>query len=104
MGQIILGTEIKLNIHIEPIDGLTMDDYDFQCDVFTSPSRRTTISKQDAKRVDENNYIIMINTRSIGVGNLKCEVSAQIPDGDFDDALRTEIALFNTGIVIAKSM
>ncbi len=27
-----LGTELKINVHIEPIDGLHMIDYDFECD------------------------------------------------------------------------
>lgn len=104
MSNIILGTEIKLNIHIEPIDGLSMAEYDFKVDVFTTPSRRITITKEEAKRVDADNYLILLNTSAIGLGNLKCEVTAYIPDGDFDDALRTEIALLNTGIVISKSM
>lgn len=103
-GRIILGTEIKLNIHIDPFDGLSMDDYDFQCAVFTASSRRVVITKQETKRIDEDNYLIMVSTDALGAGKLKCEVTAQIPDADFNDGIRTEIALFDTGLVISKSI
>ena len=29
-----LGTEYKINVHVEPVDGSTMDDFDFECTLY----------------------------------------------------------------------
>lgn len=101
--KIYVGTEVKLNIHIEPLDGLAMEDYNFKVEVFTSPKNRVTITKEQARKIDANNYLIMVNTAKVGQGLLRCEVTAYIPDGDFDDALRTEVALIETGIILEST-
>lgn len=98
-----IGTEIKLNISIDPIDGVTMDDYDFTIEAYCSAKRVMTIKKEDALRVDSSNYIILLDTTILGAGNLKCKITAHIPDDDFSDALRTEVVVVDTGVTIMKS-
>ena len=34
-----LGTELKINVHVEPIDGLHMSEYDFECVFFVYKNR-----------------------------------------------------------------
>lgn len=102
--NIYLGTEFKLNISIAPIESMTMDDYDFSVKVFCLPREVITFEKSDAIRVDSNNYILPVNTGLVGTGRIKCEVTAHIPDGDFHDGLRTEVACIDTGIDIVKSI
>lgn len=99
-----IGTEIKLNINIPSIAGLTMDDYDFIVDVYCSKRHGLTIAKSEAIREDANNYIIIVDTALIGKGTIKCRVEAYIPDGDFEDNIRTEVAFVETGITIIKSI
>lgn len=99
-----IGTELKLNINIEPMGDVTMDDYDFEVEVYCSIKRVLTIKKEDAIRIDENNYVILVDTALTGAGDLKCKVTAYIPDGDFGDALRTEVIGLNTGITIIKQI
>lgn len=91
--DVIEGTEIKVNVSIEPMGELTMDSYDFVANFYCSPLRQVKIAKEDAIRVDANNYICCIDTGETGVGHLKLQVEARIPDGDFPDSLRTEISL-----------
>jgi hypothetical protein len=55
-------------------------------------------------RVDSNNYIVLVDTNEVGAGDLKCKVTAYIPDGDFPDELRTEVVNIDTGINIIKSL
>lgn len=100
--KIFLGTELKLNINIEPIDNTSMDDYDFTVDVYCSPQKSITITKKDAIRIDENNYIILVDTTQLGTGNIKCKVTAYIPDPDFKDQERTEVVCINTNIKIVE--
>lgn len=97
-----IGTELKLNIHIEPIGDTTMDDYDFEVEVYCSPKRPIIIPKANAIRVDSDNYVVLVDTNIVGAGDLKCKVTAHIPDGDFNDGLRTEVVAVSTGITIIK--
>lgn len=105
MGTIVgIGTELKLNVNIEPIGDITMDDYDFEVDVYCSQKRITTIRKSEAIRVDDSNYIILVNTEPLGHGDVKVKVTAHIPDDDFDDGLRTEVVFLNADITVVKSV
>lgn len=99
---IYLGTELKLNVNIEPIGGITMDGYNWVAEVYCSPNRPTIIKKENAIRVDENNYILLVDTSICGSGALKCKITAEIPDSDFPDNLRTEVMIVETGVVVVK--
>lgn len=95
-----IGTELKVNVHIEPIDNYHMDNYDFTCKFFTTGNCGISIPKSDMIRIDEDNYIARIDTKKVGRGNLMLRVVAQIPDNDFDDMLRKEVCVVSTGILI----
>lgn len=99
-----IGTELKLNIHIEPIGQITMDDYGFEVEVFCSPKKPIIIPKENTIRVDSDNYVVLVDTNVVGAGDLKCKVTAQVPDGDFADMLRTEVVCIDTGINIIKAI
>lgn len=104
--KIFLGTELKLNISIDRFGETTMDDYNFDVELIGGSFKKTSkvINKEDAIRVDSDNYIICFDTTEIGVGLLKCKVTAYLPDGDFRDGKRTEITEIDTGIEIIKSL
>lgn len=103
---IFLGTELKLNINIDSFGETTMDDYDFNVELIGGSFKKTSkvINKEDAKRVDSDNYIICFDTTELGVGPLKCKITAYLPDGDFRDGKRTEITEIDTGIEIVNSI
>ena len=99
------GTDLKVNVHIEPIDGITMDDMLFSCLFFTSSNIKTVnVSKKSMKRVDENNYIAVVCSDRTGPGKLKARLTAFIPDEDVAEhnGMRKEVVELDTGIVINK--
>ena len=100
--KIFLGTELKLNINIEPTVGFYMKDYDFVVELYCNALRpkKVVINKEAAREVDESNYVVCVDTNELGVGKLVCKVIAYVPDGDFKDGKRTEVAKLNTGIEI----
>ena len=104
MAKVTIGTELKLNINIQPMDSLSMDDYDFEVEVYCTPKKSIIIQKSSAIKVDENNYIILVDTNAVGVGRIKCKVTAQIPDADFIDDYRTEVVCADTGIDVIKPL
>lgn len=116
---VYLGTELKLNISIDPIDSLTMDDYFFELDFYCQEGKHILIAKEipddnneegknpnknELVRVDANNYVALVHTNLVGEGTLKCRITAQIPDELFDDGIRTQIIGINTGIKIKESV
>ena len=98
-----LGTEFKINVHVEPIDGLHMSGYDFECVFYVYTNKRVVIKKSELKKVDDDNYLAMIDTAKglmLGRGKVNLELTAYIPDGDFNDGVRTEKAIICTGVTI----
>ena len=95
-----LGTKFKINIHVEPIDGLHMDDYDFSCRFYVYTNRVVRIEKKDMIQVDQDNYIACVDSSKLGIGAVMMRITAFIPDVDFHDRLRTEVETVSTGITI----
>ena len=46
--------EYKVNVHAEPIDGLSMDKYDFECQFYIYSNRVVTIKKENMKQNEVN--------------------------------------------------
>ena len=99
-----LGSEIKLNLNIEPAGGYTMDDYNFIAEVYCKAKKSVIVEKGKAIRIDANNYLLPVDTQELGHGYIKCKVTAQIPDVDFADGFRTEVVFIETNIEIIKSV
>lgn len=96
----VSGTEIKLNIHIDPLGTLHMSDYDFECKFYVFPKKAIIINKEDMVKIDDDNYLCMVDTTGLGIGCLHLTLIAQIPDSDFNDAIRREVVCVDTGIEI----
>ena len=106
MNKVIIGTELKLNINIQPIDGLTMTDYDFEVMLISGiiAAKSKTYSKNELVKDDDNNYILPFNTQDVGLGKIVCRIIAHLPDGAFSDRKRTEIVDIDTGIEVVKGI
>ena len=104
--KVYLGTEMKLNIAVDPIGTITMENYkEFKVEVYCTPTKKVEIKSDNddvCKKVDSNNYIILVNTDDSGVGKVKVKLIAEVPDTQFSDSFRTEVALIDTGIEIVK--
>ena len=95
-----LGTELKINVHVEPIDGLHMSDYDFECVFFVYKNRPLVVKKNEMTKVDEDNYIAKVDSAKVGTGNLMMKFVADIPDSDMNDGLRKEVELVDLQLPI----
>jgi hypothetical protein len=102
--NIFIGTELKLNINIEPMGEFTMDDYDWSVEVYCSTKKTVVVKKEEAIMIDKDNYVVLVDSAELGTGDLKCKVTAFIPDLDFPDTLRTEVMIIDTGIDIVKNL
>lgn len=103
--RVIMGTELKLNIAIEPMGEIHASSYDFKVEFYCSTKRVKTITKEELLPIDDDNFIARLDTNDVGMGELKCRITAHIPDEDFtDDGLRTEVIKIVTDYDIVKSL
>ena len=100
--KIYTPSDEEINIHLYPIDGYTMDEYDFTCEIFCTSLRKKTLRKRDMRRVDESNYVAKLNTAEIGVGAVKIRVLARIPNVNYDDGYRDVVTYLDPKIVIEE--
>ena len=98
--MITYGSDIKISVNIEPISGLSMSGYDFECTFFIYDNRRVTVTKKQMEKVDDDHYIAAVygdSARILGRGKLMMEVTAYIPAPVFPSGFRTEKAVVWTG-------
>lgn len=99
---VISGTEIKMNVHIDPLGHLHMSDYDFECKFYIFAKKAVIITKADMVKLDDDNYLVLVDTTDLGIGKLHLTLTAQIPDADFRNTMRREIACVDTGITVVN--
>lgn len=88
----ISGTEMKFALGLDLPGGLTMDDVEFEALFYIYSNQTVTIPKSGMGRLDENTYIVTLDTARIGGGGrIKCQVRVEIPDANMADGVRTEI-------------
>lgn len=101
-----IGTELVINVNIESLGDIHMSNYDFTIKAFCNEKKVVTFNKGDwnCQEVDDDNYVILLDTNDVGAGKLKLIVTAYIPDDRFlseeNDGKRTEVIPINTGINI----
>lgn len=103
MTDIIRGTEVKFNLNIEPIDNISMDDYDFLIYAYCKGSaQRVEVPKSDCTEVDNDNYTIPIDTSGLSLGQMFVDIHAYVPDNEFPDGFRTEIIRIETELNVIQ--
>lgn len=96
----IIGTEEKFNVYVAPIGNLHIIDYDFSVKAYSNSNARAIIPKEDVIFIDDDNFIVRIDTSELGLGQIILDITALVPDSDFPDGLRTEIARYKTDTTI----
>jgi hypothetical protein len=97
-----LGSEEEINISLDLIDGYAMDDYDFIVETYCSSYRKQTFRKRDARRVDANNYKIIVDTNIVGVGDMKIRVIARIPNIEYPDGYREAVTYLDPNVTVKR--
>jgi len=99
----VKGTIFKLNVHMNPIDNYHLEDVEWEAEVFTEGGfgKRIKVNKEDAVRVDEDNYIISVDSAIGGAGEYSLIMTAHFPDADCPNGIRVERASCKTGVKIA---
>lgn len=96
------GTTLKILVHFE-VEGHTMDDCDFKCS-FYSVNKLISVVKKKSEliRIDENNYVAIVDTEKTGIGLIKCKLTVEVPDSDCPDGIRKEVARASTNVTVLE--
>ena len=97
-----IGTELKVAVSAEPVGGIHLSEYDFECDFFVYRNQKITVRKDDMRKLDDDNYVALLDSSKLSAGNLLMRMTAHVPDTDFPDGLRTEVVEVDTGIKLVK--
>ena len=97
-----VGTKIKLNVHADVGSGLHLSDVEFECMFSTNNARHRflTVKKSEMVKVDNDNYIAVVDTATVGAGGYMMKFSAYVPDGDCEGGYRLEVVRVDTGIPV----
>ena len=95
----VVGTELKFAVALTLPGGLTMDEVDFRCKFWTY-RKELTVEKKEMIRLDENNYMAVVDSSRLGRGTIKVQTTVLVPDTDVDGGVRTEIYTKYTDIKV----
>lgn len=85
-----IGTELKFAIAIEA-EGFSMEDDNFTVELRCG-LKSITLDKGDCIEDASGNWYITFDSRELGSGIVRAIITAYVPDDDFDDGFRTEVA------------
>ena len=88
-----LGEDVKIGFHIKPIDGMTLDDFDWSIQLWCNSNNIKTLHKSDTISKGDGKYAVCINTEDYGVGVLQFKMDANVVDVDFKNKLRKQIGI-----------
>lgn len=100
--RLIVGTEFKVMINIEPFDGVHMEEMEFECAFYTRINEPLVVRKSEMIKIDADNYIALVNTEDMNPGTLRNRMIVDIPDRDFADGYRREIVDMVTDMKVSK--
>lgn len=103
MQEITKGTELKFNVNVASMDGLTPAEFDWEV-CFHSPmwTVKLTYPREELMQIDENNYYVVIDTTPFAGYGIMATVTAHIPDEDCKDGYRTEKDTQHLGYIVTR--
>lgn len=102
MDDSVKGTIFKLIVHMEPIDGHSLEDVQWEAEVYATGGfgKRIVVKKEEAHRIDKDNYIIVVDSSVGGAGHYYLILTAYINDAECPNGIRVERGACDTGVVI----
>ena len=88
----VKGTIFKLNVHMKPIDNYHLEDVEWEAEVYAEGGfgKRIKFKKEEAVKVDEDNYKVVVDSAIGGAGEYKLILTSYIPDADCPNGIRVE--------------
>lgn len=98
----LVGTELKINFGMTAMGDIHLSTCPFTLYVYTLPNKGYEITKDECIKIDDDNYLVLVDTSKTGAGTIKFKVTIDLPDADFNDLHRREVVLIDTGEQVGK--
>lgn len=79
-------------VTVHGLQGRSLRDLPVTARAWTSTTRIANYRPEDLLEVGEDSFVLPLDTAATGPGLLTVEVTVAIPDADFPDGARTEVA------------
>ena len=89
-GLVYVGTDLKFAISISS-PGFDITEDDFTVDIRRGP-KQIHFEKEELIEDESGQYYVCFDTTELGSGLIEAIITAHVPDDDFDDGIRTEVA------------
>lgn len=91
-----VGTILKIVVTADIGNGMHLSDVDFSCAFFPNkyPNKRVNVTKDEMTIIDDDNYMAIVDSKIIGEGDYRCRLTAEVPDDNIPDGIRTEVVEF----------
>lgn len=96
---VVYGTDAKILFSVDMPDGLTLHDVNFTVTI-KGAKEEQVVEKVDCIYITDNSYVVLADTKKLGVGNYMLAVAMEIPDTDYDSGIRREIVNINPHISV----
>ena len=95
-----------IETNIENAKGLNIRDIDFTLSFFVCTNRRVTFRKSELIHIqmeDGDKYYALLDTRKVGSGELKCDITIKDPEPRWAGGARPIVLRHSTGKIIGAS-
>lgn len=86
------GTQFVINVDMEPMDGLHMADVDFKARFYVSQNKALELEKSSMIKVDEDNYLALVDSTLVGRGQIKYRLFVNVPDDNWEGGHRLVVS------------
>ena len=97
MQTFVIGSDIKILIAAELPNELTLKDVDFSVTVYNTSiaDKQKTYPKADCIDTEEGDYVVLVDSEELGIGQYQCKLIVHIPDTDYPTGYRKEAIKIN---------
>lgn len=85
------GSKVPFTINLSKVGDFSMSQYDFEIFYYCTKSKVVLVKKAQAMRIDDDNYLFIVDTALVDMGKLRLAVRAMVPDSRFEELVRPEI-------------
>ena len=99
-GGYVIGSQLKILVAAELPDELKMEDVPFTVVVYNGDvqNKQHTYDKSECLLTTDGDYVVMVDSEELGVGQYMVKLTVQIPDTDYPSGYRKEIIRINPNV------
>lgn len=86
------GTQFVINVKMTPMDGVHMSDVEFKARFYVYQNKFLELDKSDMVKVDEDNYLALVDSAKVGKGQIKYRLFVNVPDEYWESGYRVVIS------------